>query len=137
MNLFEKQTRLNQLFTQTPVTTAYLAGSLSTRTTFGHISNVDIAILRTDQRLIFDFLRHRGWMLEQAVEKKLIPIHEDEILTPPVHTIWCRNVGTDPDFLEILLNESEGDQFLFRRDRGQAEDAADLSSGRFRIHGRT
>lgn len=79
--------------------------------------DVDIAILRTDQRLIFDFLRQRGWMLEQAVEKKLIPIHKDEILTPPVHEIWCRNSGTDPDFLEVLLNESEGDQFLFRRNR--------------------
>ena len=78
--------------------------------------DVDIAILRTDQRLIFDFLHQRGWTLEQAVDGKLIPIQEGEILTPPVHTIWCRNAGTHPGFLEVLLNESEGDQFLFRRD---------------------
>jgi len=108
------------LLTPFPITWGFCGGwaidLFLNRITRSH-KDVDIAILRTDQRLIFDFLRQRGWMLEQAVEKKLIPIHEDEILTPPVHTIWCRNVGTDPDFLEILLNESEGDQFLFRRDR--------------------
>jgi len=49
MNLFEKQSRLNQLFTQSPVNAAYLAGSLSTRTTFGHLTDVDIAILLLDQ----------------------------------------------------------------------------------------
>ena len=49
MNLFEKQSRLNQLFTQSPVNAAYLAGSLSTRTSFGHLTDVDIAILLMDQ----------------------------------------------------------------------------------------
>ncbi len=50
------------------------------------------------------------------MDGKLRPFQEDEFLTPPVHTIWCRNAGSHPDFLEVLLNESEGDQFLFRRD---------------------
>jgi hypothetical protein len=79
--------------------------------------DVDVAILRTDQRLMFDFLRQRGWMLEQAADGKLYNFQEDEFLTTPVHTIWCRNADYYPDFLEVLLNESEGDQFLFRLDR--------------------
>jgi hypothetical protein len=79
--------------------------------------DVDVAILRTDQRLVFDFLRHRGWLLEQAMDGKLYPFQNDEFLTLPVHTIWCRKAGHRPDFLEVLLNESEGDQFVFRRDR--------------------
>jgi hypothetical protein len=79
--------------------------------------DVDVAILRTDQRLIFDFLRRHGWILEHAVDGKLHPFQEEEFLMPPVHTILCRNPGTHPDFLEVLLNESEEDQFLFRRDR--------------------
>jgi hypothetical protein len=49
MNLFEKHSQLNQLFAQSPVNTAYLAGSLSSRTSFGHLSDVDIAILLMDQ----------------------------------------------------------------------------------------
>ena len=79
--------------------------------------DVDIAILRTDQRLVFDFLRQRNWTLEQAVDGKLLPIQRDEFLSLPIHTIWCRITDYHPDFLEILLNESEGDQYLFRRDR--------------------
>ncbi|MDQ2715875.1 MAG: amino acid transporter [Chloroflexota bacterium] len=78
--------------------------------------DVDVAILRTEQRLVFDSLRQRGWTLEQAADGKLLPFEEDEFLELPVHTIWCRNTGYAPDFLEILLNESEGEQFLFRRD---------------------
>jgi Aminoglycoside-2''-adenylyltransferase len=79
--------------------------------------DVDVAILRTDQRLVFDFLRRRDWTLNQVVDGKLLPFQEDEVLTLPIHTIWCRNKGYHPDFLEILLNESERDKFLFRRNR--------------------
>src|SRR6266849_3978301 len=79
--------------------------------------DIDVAILRTDQHMVFDLLRKRGWTLEKAVDGALIPFQEDEFLLLPVHTVWCRHVHYQPDFLEILLNESEGDQFLFRRDR--------------------
>jgi len=79
--------------------------------------DVDVAMLRADQRLVFDTLRQRDWTLEKEVDGKLFPFREDEFLTLPIHTIWCRKTGCYPDFLEILLNESEGDQFLFRRDR--------------------
>jgi len=34
--------------------------------------DVDIAILRTDQGTVFDFLRQRGWILEKAVDGSLI-----------------------------------------------------------------
>ena len=78
--------------------------------------DVDVDILRTDQRLLFAFLRQRGWTLEQAVDRKLYPFQEDEFLTLPVHTIWCQKTDYRPDFLEVLLNESDQDQFVFRRD---------------------
>ncbi len=77
--------------------------------------DVDVAILRTDQHLIFDFLRQQGWVLEQAVNGELLPLQENEFLTLPVHTIWCQKADNQPDFLEILLNESEEGQFVFRR----------------------
>jgi len=98
--------------------------------------DVDVAILRTDQRLLFDFLRHRGWMLEQAVDGKLHPFREDEFLKPPAHTIWCRKAGHRPDFLEVSLNQSEGDQFVFRRDssiRCQLSEAFVISPAGFPI----
>lgn len=77
--------------------------------------DVDVAILRTDQRIIFDFLCQRDWILEKAVDGSLIPLKQNEFLTLPIHTVWCRNARSQPDFLEVLLNESEGNQFLFRR----------------------
>jgi len=78
--------------------------------------DVDIAVWRTDQKLVFDFLRQRGWTLELAEDGQLIPLPEGEYITLPFHTIWCRSTNYSPDFLEILLNEAEEDKFLFRRD---------------------
>ena len=69
MNLFEQQTKLNQLFAQTPVTTAYLAGSLSTRTTFGHISNVDIAILLMEQIKADQFLEYQLFFFSELAKR--------------------------------------------------------------------
>src|SRR5712691_1457144 len=69
MNLFEQQTKLNQLFAQTPVTTAYLAGSLSTRTTFGHISNVDIAILLMEQIKSDQFLDYQLYFFSELAKR--------------------------------------------------------------------
>ncbi len=106
------------LLTPLPITWGFCGGwaidLFLNRITRSH-KDVDVAILRTDQRRIFDFLRQRGWTLEQAVDGKLIPFQEDELLTLPIHTIWCRNTHYQPDFLEVLLNESDQDQFLFRR----------------------
>jgi hypothetical protein len=78
--------------------------------------DVDIAILRAEQRLLFAFLRQQGWALEQAVDGKLQPFQEDEYLTLPIHTIWCWKTNYHPAFLEVLLNESDQDQLVFRRD---------------------
>lgn len=69
MNLFEKQARLNQLFTQSPVNAAYLAGSLSTRTSFGHLSDVDIAILLTDQIKADQFLDYQLYFFSELAKR--------------------------------------------------------------------
>ncbi len=78
--------------------------------------DVDVAVWRTDQNLVFAFLRQRGWTLELAEDGQLIPLPEGEYISLPFHTVWCRNTNYSPDFLEILLNEAEEDKFLFRRD---------------------
>ncbi len=69
MNLFEKQSRLNQLFTQSPVNAAYLAGSLSTRTTFGHLSDVDIAILLMEQIKSDQFLDYQLYFFSELAKR--------------------------------------------------------------------
>ncbi|HLZ59859.1 MAG TPA: HepT-like ribonuclease domain-containing protein [Ktedonosporobacter sp.] len=69
MNLFEKQTRLNQLFSQSPVDAAYLAGALSNRTSFGHLTDVDIAILLMDQIQSNQFLDYQLYFFSELAKR--------------------------------------------------------------------
>lgn len=69
MNLFEKQSRLNQLFAQSPVNAAYLAGSLSNRATFGQISDIDVAILLMDQIKADQFLDYQLYFLSEMTKR--------------------------------------------------------------------
>ncbi len=69
MNLFEKQSRLNQLFVQNPVNAAYLAGSLSNRTSFGHLTDVDIAILLMDQIKSDQFLDYQLYFFSELAKR--------------------------------------------------------------------
>jgi len=69
MNLFEKQSRLNQLFTQSPVNAAYLAGSLSKRTSFGHLTDVDIAILLMEQIKSDQFLDYQLYFFSELAKR--------------------------------------------------------------------
>src|SRR5258708_36823980 len=69
MNLFEKQARLNQLFTQSPVNAAYLAGTLSTRATFGHLTDIDIAILLMDQIKADQFLDYQLYFFSELAKR--------------------------------------------------------------------
>src|SRR5256885_14399096 len=69
MNLFEKQSRLNQLFAQSPVNAAYLAGSLSSRTSFGHLTDVDIAMLLMDQIKSDQFLDYQLYFFSELAKR--------------------------------------------------------------------
>ena len=69
MNLFEKQSRLNQLFSQSPVNAAYLAGTLSNRTSFGHLTDVDIAILLMEQIKSDQFLDYQLYFFSELAKR--------------------------------------------------------------------
>jgi uncharacterized protein YutE (UPF0331/DUF86 family)/predicted nucleotidyltransferase len=69
MNLFEKQSQLNQLFAQNPVNAAYLAGSLSNRTAFGHLTDVDIAILLMEQIKSDQFLDYQLYFFSELAKR--------------------------------------------------------------------
>jgi uncharacterized protein YutE (UPF0331/DUF86 family) len=69
MNLFEKQTRLNQLFAQSPVNAAYLAGTLSNRATFGHMTDIDVGILMMDQIKADQFFDYQLYFLSELAKR--------------------------------------------------------------------
>jgi hypothetical protein len=78
--------------------------------------DVDFAVLRKDQLGIQEYLLSRGWTLEKAVSGELLPWRMGEWIDLPVHTIWCKNPKASPDFIELLFNEVDSTDFLFRRD---------------------
>lgn len=69
MNLFERQSQLNQLFAQSPVNAAYLSGSLSNRASFGQISDVDIAILLMEQIKSDQFLDYQLYFFSELAKR--------------------------------------------------------------------
>lgn len=69
MNLFEKQSQLNQLFAQSPVNAAYLAGSLSNRASFGHMTGVDVAILLMEQIKSDQFLDYQLYFFSELARR--------------------------------------------------------------------
>lgn len=69
MNLFEKQSQLNQLFAQSPVNAAYLSGSLSNRTSFGQLTDVDIAILLMEQIKSDQFLDYQIYFFSELAKR--------------------------------------------------------------------
>jgi hypothetical protein len=78
--------------------------------------DIDVAILREDQLVLQEYLVFRGWSCEYVHEGKLCPWQGGESLQLPSHEIWCRVQSGSVRRLEVLLNERQGDAFVFRRD---------------------
>ncbi len=78
-------------------------------------ADVDVAFLRSDQRAVLSHFAVRGWSLSTAHAGQLTPWKSPEQVELPIHCIWCRKENAIPAFIEILLNESAGEDFVFRR----------------------
>jgi hypothetical protein len=78
--------------------------------------DVEVAIFREDQFVLQEYLSSRGWSLECVHQGRLSPWPKGERLELPIHEIWCRTQSGPLRRLEVLLNERQGDTFVFRRD---------------------
>jgi hypothetical protein len=78
--------------------------------------DIDVAIARRDQLQAQAYLVGRGWQLQVAHQGVLADWPDGEYLEVPRHGIWCRHPSAELDFLELLLNEIDGEAFRFRRD---------------------
>lgn len=76
--------------------------------------DIEVAVFRQDQRALQDCLR--GWRLQKVVGGELSAWRRGEWLAPPVHEIHCRNEAAEPAAFEVLLNETSGDDWVYRRD---------------------
>jgi len=78
--------------------------------------DVDVAILRRDQRTVRTFLG--DWTLvEKFVEGRTEPWRDGEWLALPIHEIHARRSAGAPQENELLLNETANDRWVFRRMR--------------------
>jgi len=84
------------------------------RQTREHV-DLDVATLRKNQRILWDGLD--GWDLHLVTAPDVVePWPTPGRVPPPLHAIWCRATSTSPWAFEMLLNDSNGTDWLFRRD---------------------
>lgn len=80
----------------------------------GH-GDVDVLLLRRDQLEAQRALP--GWELWAADPPgQLRPWESGEILPPEVHDIWCRPDGEEAWRFQFMLDETEGEEWVSRRD---------------------
>jgi len=84
--------------------------------TFRQHADIDIVVLRRDQLALQEQLR--GWRLF-AVDPpgSLRPWLVGELLPASVHDVWVHREGRDRWELQVMIQESEGESWVFRRDR--------------------
>ncbi len=99
----------------------WIAGGWAIDLFLGHQTrdheDIDVVVLRRDQRVVHDVLS--GWDVHVADPPgTLRPLRTGEWLEVGQHDIWCRKSPTEPWSLWVMLNESEDDLWVFRRDPG-------------------
>ncbi len=75
--------------------------------------DIEIAIFRKDQAALHDYFD--GWLLRKVVNREMVNWHRDEWLPPPIHEIHCYKEMAQPPQIEILLNESNETEWIYRR----------------------
>jgi hypothetical protein len=76
--------------------------------------DLDIGILRRDARSVLDALA--GWEFFEATGGELFGPVAAEV-RPEVNSLWGRRLHTREWALELLLDDCEGEEWVYRRDR--------------------
>jgi hypothetical protein len=92
--------------------------------------DTDVLILRRDQLVIQQHLS--DWDLHRATYPGLRPWRDGEYLQGRYRDIWCRSRPEAPWSLQIMLLDTEGEQWVFKQDpsiRGRLDEIGRRSSG--------
>jgi hypothetical protein len=82
-----------------------------------HHADIDVLVLRLDQLKVQRLLS--GWELWAADPPgTLRPWRSGEVLPAEVHDIWCRPRAGESWRLQIMIDDTVGDEWLYRRDHG-------------------
>jgi hypothetical protein len=77
--------------------------------------DLDVLLLREDQGAVQEVLPTWEWWAADP-PGTLRPWAAGEILPPAVHDIWCRLGADQPWRIQVMLDESEGAEWVSRRD---------------------
>ncbi|MEV6236005.1 amino acid transporter [Lentzea sp. NPDC051838] len=77
-------------------------------------SDIDVLLLRRDQLAAQRALAGWEWWAADP-PGTLRPWRPGEILPTGVHDIWCRPAGSDHWRVQVMLDESDGDDWVSRR----------------------
>ena len=86
------------------------------RSTRDH-ADTDVLVLRKDQVLVCRHLSKLGWELWEVDRPgHLRRLKRDETVRPTMQDIWCRPDRLSAWALQLMVAESEGDHWIYRRD---------------------
>ena len=99
-------------------------------------ADLEISILRRDQRTLFDHLA--GWQVCAVVRSGVLEAWDGRPLPASVHQIWARRgpplplhpdrFAADPTLIDFLIEEADGDRWRFRRHAAIARPLAELGA---------
>nr|WP_239078247.1 amino acid transporter [Streptomyces sp. SID9124] len=78
-------------------------------------ADIDVLLLRRDQSEAQRVLSGWEWWAADP-PGTLRPWHPGEILPAGVHDIWCRPGADEPWRLQFMLDDTDGEDWVFRRD---------------------
>lgn len=98
----------------------WIAGGWAIDLFLGHQTrthnDTDILIRRNDQLKVQKYLRDRGWDLHKTQQPGLRPWPVGEFQDRPFDDIWCRRTPESLWALQLMLLDTDGDRWVFKRD---------------------
>lgn len=75
--------------------------------------DLDIGVLRRDMARVRDLLQ--TWEMFEAKDGRLTRLGAD-LPRADVHSLWCRPAGAERWTLQLMLDDSDGDDWIYRRE---------------------
>ena len=76
-------------------------------------ADLDIGVLRRDIGQVLAMLP--SWEIFEAKEGLLTRVRDGELPRPDVHSLWCRPAGISVWTVELMLDESADEEWIYRR----------------------
>ncbi len=76
-------------------------------------ADLDVGVLRHHVASVLN--RLSAWEIFEAKDGHLSPLTAANELPVDVHSLWCRPTAADPWTIELMLDEADGDTWVYRR----------------------